>query len=281
MVSVLWALALGANAQVTATLQAGKSQYVAGEPVMVALTLSNQSGQNLQFQNGKRFGWLEIVVKSQSGQVVGSRGRSQFSPVKIGIGKTITTQVNLSDAFLLNDPGMYSVSAIVRHNTSSPTGVLSNRAVLNLGKGHVFWSQSVGLIGKPSQTRQFNMIQFNGNNKPELYSQVINRRTGQSMNTQLLGNALMANQPSVALDQTQKMHVLFMINPTMWVHYIVGTEGQIVKRTLFQTAAGSGMQMISMPSGQIQIAGGSVYDPATERKKVNNRKKASDRPFGQ
>lgn len=267
-----------AEAQVACSLRITKKMHLAGEAVVAVVTITNHAGRELVFQSNGRFQWLDFMVRKTNGDLVNPRGRANFGPMKIAAGQTLAREIDLSGYFQLDEPGNFSVNAVVRPpGEDNRIALNTNRALFSQSQGRVQWSQKVGLSTRPG-TREFRLINFSGDSKAQLYAQIIDGSTGRYVRTFLLGDALMLRKPLATVDRQQRMHVLFLSTPTMWVHSVVNADGQLVSRMIHQRGPVGDPRLLTLPDGSVQVANSIPYDPkaaAEQRARVRN---ASERP---
>ena len=268
-----------ASAQITASLRLNKSQYVAGEPVVATLTITNHAGRELAFHGDGRRDWLDFHVRNNQGNPVNQRKRDSFGAMRIAAGQSLQRQVDLADHYMLHEQGNFSVAAVIRtlggDNTINTT---TNRVIFTLNPGRVYWSQKVGVPGRRNQMREFRVLQFSGDQRSQLYAQIVEDRTGLPMRTFNLGDSLSIRRPSVTVDKHQQMHVMFLSTPVMWVHYIIDLDGNVVNRDIHQRGPQGDPRLMTSSDGSVQVSNSIPFDPeaaAAARAKIRN---ISDRP---
>lgn len=267
-----------ASAQLSATLSIPKTQYVAGEPVVVVVTVTNHAGQILTFSGDARTPWLDFIVKDRHGESVTPKGRSVFGKMTIRAGESLSREVDLSQCFQLSEPGNFSVSALVHMPGDATGGASTNRVLFNQSPGSPYWTQKVGIPGKPGQTREFRLLNFSGDEKSQIYAQVVDNRTGNNVRTFLLGDVLMLRKPLVTVDRLQRMHVLFLATPTMWVHCQVDSDGKLVDRQIHQRGTQGDPQLMTFGDGTVRVSNSVLYDQKAAAEAKAKIRKASDRP---
>ena len=268
-----------ANGQLVSSLRLSKSQYVAGEPVIAIVTITNHSGRDLVLQSRDRLPWLDFLVKNSNGSPVNApKQRSTFGALKIGVGQSMAREVDLSQHFNLSEPGNFSVAAVVRmpDQPSGDTG--TNRVIFSLNPGRPYWAQKIGIASRPGQTREYRVLNFSGEQKSELYAQVIDNTTGRAVRTFLLGDSLSIRKPTVTIDRSQRMHVLFLSTPTMYVHCEVDSDGRLINRQIHQIAGQGDPMLVTSAKGEVAVANSIPYDPKAIEAQRKQTKKASDRP---
>ncbi len=276
--SLVAVLAGVAHAQLSATLKLSKTQYLAGEPVMAVVNITNYAGQDITFYGDGRMQWLTFILKNNRGEEVTPRGRAAFGKMVIKAGASMAREVDLSQIFYLREPGNFSATAVVRMPGNTGEGTSSNRVLFNQSPGAPYWKQKVGIPGKPGQTREFRVINFSGEEKAQIYVQVIDGRTGQNVRTFMLGEVLMLRKPLVTVDRQQRLHVMYLATPTMWVHCEIDTDGKLAARQLHQRGAQGDPQLLTFADGTVRVANSIPYDEKAINEAKAKIRKASDRP---
>lgn len=269
-----------ASAQLATSLKLPKQQYVAGEPVIASVTVTNHAGQTLTFAGDDRTPWLSFMMTDRKGGAVTTRGGSTFGKMTIRAGESMLREVDLSQHFQLSEPGTYTVSAVVRMPGSTTEGSSTNRVMFNQSPGAAYWTQKVGIPGKPGRTREFKILNFSGDEKSLLYAQVIDGNTGQNVRTFMLGEVLLLRKPLITVDRDQRMHVMFLATPTMWVHCVVDADGNLVDREIHKRAAQGDPQLLTYGDGTVRVANSIPYDVKAAAEAKAKIRKASDRPAG-
>jgi hypothetical protein len=276
--SLAFALCSVASAQLSATLRLSKNQHLAGEPVIATVNITNYAGQDLTFYGDGRMQWLTFILKDSRGEEVTPKGRAAFGKVTIKAGASMARQVDLSQIFYLSEPGNFSATAVIHRPGNAGDGTSSNRVLFNQSPGVPYWKQKVGIPGKSGQTREFRVINFSGDEKAQIYIQVIDGKTGQNVRTFNLGEVLMLRKPLVTVDRLQRMHVMYLGTPTMWIHCEVDTDGKLVSRQLHQRGPQGDPQLLTFADGTVRVSNSIPYDEKAASEAKAKVRKASDRP---
>lgn len=270
--------AASAQAQIAASLRMGKTQHLAGEPVLAVVTITNHSGRDLVFQSDGRFQWMDFIVKKSNGNPVSLKNRSLFGPMKIQAGQTLAREVELSQQFQLSEPGNFTVSAVIHMPGDPDSGSSTNRVSFNQTPGRIYWSQKVGIPERKGLTREFRLINFTGDSKTQIYAQIEDGATGQLVRTFLLGDVLLLRKPLATVDRQQRMHVMFLATPAMWVHCVIDTDGRLVDRKIHQRGPQGEPQLLTFADGTVGVSNSIPYDPKAAAEQRAKTRKASDRP---
>lgn len=269
-----------AKAQLAASLRLSKQQYVAGEPVIAVVTVTNHAGQTLTFASDGRTQWLDFIMKDRQGDSVSPKGRKMFGKMTIKAGESLAREVDLSQYFQLGEPGNFSVGAVVHMPGNNSEGSATNRILFNQSPGALYWSQKVGVAGKSGQTREFRVLNFSGDEKAQIYAQILDSQSGQNVRTFLLGDVLMLRKPLVTVDRQQHLHVLFLATPSMWVHCQVDTDGKLVDRQIHQRGDQGDPRLLTYGDGTVRVTNSVLYNQKAAAEAKAKIRKASDRPAG-
>ena len=162
-------------------------------------------------------------------------GRAIFGPMKIGAGQTLAREVDLSQHFQLSRAGKLlglrrDSSAGRNHGRDSPPTGCSSTRVPDASIG----PRKSAFPEVPATPGSIRVLNFSGDSKSQIYAQIVDGQTGQLVRTFLLGDVLMLRKPLATVDRQQRMHVMFLATPIMWVHYVVNTDGKVVNRQIHQ-----------------------------------------------
>ena len=93
ILSILLALLGPAHAQLAATLNVRKKQFLAGEPVLAVVTVTNRAGKDLTFASDGRTQWLDFIITDGQGNSVTPRGNTMFGKMTIKAGESLAREV--------------------------------------------------------------------------------------------------------------------------------------------------------------------------------------------
>ncbi len=267
------------RAQLATSLSMNKKTYVAGESIIAEIIVTNHSGRELTLASTRALPWLSLIVTNNKGNPVPTRKLNVFGAMKIKAGQSLAKRVDLSEFFLLDSQGNFAASAVVRDPSGAIQSASTNRILFNLHPGRVYWSQKIGVTSNNnSHTREIKLMTFSDGQKNQLYTQVIDGRTGTSITTFSLGEVLMLRKPMVTLDGKQRMHVMFLGTPSMWVHCQVSADGKLVARDLHQRAGQGDPVLMAYGDGSVRVMNSIIYDPKVAEAEKSKIRKATDRP---
>lgn len=278
LLAVLVVLLDAVHGQVSVDLKPARRTFLSGEAIPVTVSVTNLSGTELVFQGNSRQPWIDFIVKSSRGVPLPPIGESAFGAIRIPPSKTLSRTIDLNQLFGFSELGNFSIYAIVRLPNQKTGGFQSRRHLFNIATAKPTWSQVVGVPGRPGRNNEMRLIRFSSDRKDHLYAQVADHKTGRVLRTHHLGEALSLRQPTVALDSSLTMHVLYLATPSFWGHARVDPEGKLLENKYYRPSVAGDPRLARLENGTIQLVGGSLYDPKKEAEERARSRKASDRP---
>ena len=279
LVVVLGALVCtSVEAQIRVELRMSKRQYVAHEPVLATVTVTNHAGRDLLLHSeGAGRGtipWIDFAMKDSRGTTLSPRTTVRFKSVSIPAGRSISKTVDLTGLYRVTEMGNYRGYAVVRMPGGG--GIFnSNSAHFTVTKGRNLFTQRVGDPASRN-VREYRVSVFNAK---ELYVHVVDVRTGRTLQAFRLGETLTFNKPKITVDRSNNLHVLYMTKRhDVYGHGRVSPEGKYLGTDYFKRASGTKPSLQTFPNGEVVVACGIPYDPKAERQHRAQIRRLSERP---
>jgi hypothetical protein len=266
-----------AHGQLGVNIRMNQAQFLAGESVLLAVTLTNHTGNDIILANNGRTPWLDVVVKRGNSEPAASLGRANFGAVKIATGQSMSKTIEVSGLYNLREPGSYSVSVLIRSSENS-AGFASNRLLFSIANVRPDWTQKVGVPGQPGKTHEFRIMNFTSSSKSMIYVQVLDSKTGVAMQTVNLGAALLFRKPQAAVDRAQTLNILYLATPEFYVHARIDVNGKFLGRELHKRGADGDPRLVTFADGSVKVAGSIPYDIEAEAQAQRKIRKISERP---
>lgn len=259
--------------QLNVDLEIGRRQFISHEAVPISVQLTNRAGRELLLHGDGRRSWLNIQVVDSRGNLVPPFQPLNFQAAKIPVGRSVAKQINLNALFPIQNHNKYTVYTIV----SLPTGETfqSGRKSFDITKGRTIYDQRVGL---GSQSRDYRLITFSHGRTSFLYFQaelVAERRV---VYTYPLGEFLQSKDPEATVDKSGQLNVLYLGAPNRYVHVVIDSRGKVAKRKLYQRGPVRTPRLVAFADGQVEVAGGILFDPEAQKAKQAAIRKISERP---
>src|SRR5438094_8639559 len=103
--------ASSANAQLQVELKFPRLQYIAYEPVVANLVITNLAGRDVDLRDAGGQSWFGFEVTGSEDRSIATISNPGSEPLTIGVGKRVTRKINLTPLFDVHDFGTYRVRA--------------------------------------------------------------------------------------------------------------------------------------------------------------------------
>jgi hypothetical protein len=267
-----------ANAQIQVQLKFNRLQYIAYEPLIATVTITNRAGRDIDLRDDGGQRWFGFEVTRNEGQSIGPAAAPDSQPLRIEASKTVTQKINLTPLFPIQDFGAYHVRAHV-YFADLGRFFYSPTKVVEVTDARPIWKQSVGVPGSDSASAGARTYSLMTNRFPDhtsLYVRVEDEGRGVVYATYSLGRVIAFDEPHAEIDRENKLHVLHCTAPRTWSYAIVGLNGQLLSRSiLLETKMRPHFRR--SPDGEVAVLGG-MSESAAARAAQNAVPKLSTRP---
>jgi len=273
------------RAQVTVDLSIKRTIFVAYEPLLATVRITNLSGRLLLADvQGKK--WFGFQVESLDGRPIPpSDPDYEIAPIQIEPGDSITRTVNLTQLYPLGDLGSYRIRASV-YAAELSSYFTSPPLTVEITEGRLIWQQTVGVpegAGIAGTTRTISLLTHRLADRTDLYLRIEDRRAGIIYCTHRLGDCISFGKPEIQLDAENGIHVLQNNIPREFIYSKVGLNGKILERLTY-SAPKDRPRLVRANDGSVSVVGGVAYDPKatptpTVLPKLSDRPVALDAPI--
>lgn len=275
---LLFAFAGLAHAQIQVDLKLRRLQYVAYEPLMATLAVTNLAGRDIELRDTADQSWFGFEVTTRDGQPIAPLGRSDEPPLKIEAGKTVVRKINLAPLYPVHDFGDYRVRANVFFSDLNKYFYSQSR-LFQITSARTIWRQTVGVPeGRPDagEMRAYSLMTIRFPDHTSLYVRVENKESGAVYATYSLGRLLSVDEPQIEIDRANQLHVLFCAAPRTWSYAHVGLNGELLKQDRLLESK-TRPRLLHTKNGAIAIHGG-IAESTVARNVRANVPKLSARP---
>ncbi len=268
----------GAMAQIQIDLKLPRLQYIAYEPVIATVGITNLAGRDIDLHDASGQPWFGFEVTGQDGQLIGTIKASAQPPLKIETGKHVTQKIDIGSFFAVHDFGTYHVRA---HIFFSDLGkyFYSPAKVFEVTDARPIWQRTVGIpegVSTGGSVRTYSLLMNRFPDHTSLYVRVEDKDTGIVYATYSLGRLIAFDDPRAELDRANQLHILFCAAPRTWSYDRIGLDGEHIAHATFMETK-SRPKLVRADSGEVKIAGGMMESPATAETR-SLAPKLSDRP---
>ncbi len=267
-----------ANAQIQVLLKFTRLQYLAYEPLIATVSITNRAGRDIELHDDGGQQWFGFEITRDAGESIGPSGSESLEPLKIGASQTVTRKINLTLLYPVQEFGAYHVRAHVYFGDLGRY-YYSQTKVVQVTGARPIWKQSVGIPENAGVTGDARTYSLMSNRFPEhtsLYVRVEDEARGVVYATYSLGRVIAFDEPHAEIDRSNNLHVLQCSAPRTWSYATIGLNGQLLAHsTLVETK--SRPHFKRNPNGDIAVVGG-MTETAVNQELQNALPKLSTRP---
>ncbi len=264
-----------ARAQIDVELQLKRLQYIAYEPVMATISITNLAGRDVDLRDANAQAWFGFEITEKEGQPIAPLpAKKAQPPVKIEAGRKITQRINIISLYPVHDLGVYHVRAHVYFGDLGKF-FYSPTKVFEVTDARPIWQKTVGIPGERS-SRTYSLLTNRFADHTSLYVRVEDKESGMIYATYPLGRAIAVDSPQAEIDQANELHILHCSAPRSWSYSRIGLNGELLAHSSFMEST-SRPRLFRASDGSVAVRGGIAEQPpsATTHKNVP---KLSDRP---
>lgn len=276
------ALTIHAQAQLKVELKISRRLFLAYEPVVATVSVTNLSGREITLQDAGADKWFGFQITSGEDRPVPPRDANYaLDPLRIKAGETLKRSVNLTSLYPVTDFGLYRVRASIyfadlQRYFSSP---VSN---IEITEGKVIWQQTVGVPeGQPGagSYRTISLLTHRLPKENMLYVRVEDRDGDTIYATGQIGRILFSVTPDVQLDTANQLYILQLVGQRTYLLTRIGINGEWLGQITY-SAVGTRPSLRRMADGHVEVVGGQVDVRVAQPANGPVAAKLSDRPPG-
>jgi hypothetical protein len=258
--------AVAARAQIEVDLELSRFQYIAYEPVVAKITITNLAGREIELRNQGDQSWFGFEINADDNRTVAPTRRPQEPPLKIAPGTSVSRKINLTDLFSIGDLGTYHVRANVFFADLNKF-FYARTKVFEVTSARPIWQRTVGHPDAGGM-RTFSLMTNRFPDHTSLYVRVEDKQNSLVYATYSLGRVIAFDEPHAEIDRKNQLHVLQCTAPRLWTYSVIAPNGQLVKRSTYsQTRTIPQLQRSN--DGTITVHGGMLDTSAAPATKKN------------
>jgi hypothetical protein len=261
----LFLFAGSAFAQIQVELKLPRLQYIAYEPVVANLTITNLAGRDVDLRDANGQAWFGFEVSGNENQSIAPLSKAATDSLSVAAGKRVTRKINLTPLFGVHDFGTYRVRAHI-YFADLNKFFYSQTKVFEITDARPIWQKTVGVPQSEDGSGSVRTYSLMTNRFPDhtsLYVRVENKDSGIVYATYSLGQVIAFDQPQAEFDRANQLHVLYCAAPRTWAYARVGLNGELVSRASFAETK-TRPRLVHSDDGVVKVAGGMIDKPMTE-----------------
>lgn len=277
--AILCFVVSSAEAQIQVELKLKRLQYVAYEPVIATLTITNLAGRDVVLRNNAAQRWFGFEISGKEGQTIAPATTiASEPPLNIEAGKTVSRKIDLTPIYPVHDPGIYHLRANI-YFADLNKFFYSAAKVFEVTNARPIWQKTVGVPeGEPAagKVRTYSLLSHRFTDHTSLYVRVENRDAGVVYTTYPLGRLIATDPPQAEVDRANQLHILQCAAPRTWTYSHIGLNGELLKRETFLEIK-SRPRLVHTANGAIAVRGG-MRDTSIAQTAGEDAPKLSTRP---
>jgi hypothetical protein len=255
-VAFFLAAASAAHARLQVDIEFKRTLYIAYEPLIVNVSITNLSGNALNLADSGRTHWFGFLIETLDGRPIPPRSSSHTNPpILLEPGQKITRAVNLAPLYPLAEYGGYRVRASVN---AQPFGTFTSPPLnIEITEGRKIWSKSVGVpADEPGGggTREITLLTHRFPSSSQLYIRIVDPEKRSVLCTHRLGRIVSYGMPDVQLDTRNRIHILQNLAPKTFLYSLVGLDGEVLERKTY-TQRDKRPALVLAPDGTASVLG--------------------------
>ncbi len=260
----IFLFAVPAEGQIQVDLKFKRLQYIAYEPVVATLGITNLAGRDIELHDANGQSWLGFEVTGNEGQpITPLNGENAQAPLKIETGQRVTRQIDLGPLYPVHDFGAYHVRTHVYFADLGKFFYSATR-VFEVTDARPIWQETVGIpdgVAASGDVRTYSLLNNRFPDHTSLYVRVQDKDTGIVYATYSLGRAIAFEQPQAEIDRANQLHVLHCAAPRAWSYSRIGLDGQLLEHSSFMETK-TRPRLVHSTNGEVAVRGGVIETPA-------------------
>jgi len=256
-------------------------QYIAYEPVVATLGITNLAGRDVDLHDADGQSWFGFEVTGSESQPIPPvpTGGAQ-PPLQIKTGQKVVQRFNLTPLYPVQDFGTYHVRA---HIYFADLGKFfySGTKVFEVTDARPIWQKTVGIpdgVSAPGNVRTYSLLTNRFPDHTSLYVRVQDKDSGMVYATYSLGRAIAFEEPQAEIDRANQLHVLHCAAPRSWAYSRIGLNGELLAHSSFMETK-TRPHLFHAADGEVAVRGGMIEAPAAQMA-GEKAPKLSERPTG-
>ncbi|MGC8886217.1 MAG: hypothetical protein ACP5MG_03560 [Verrucomicrobiia bacterium] len=221
------------RAQIKVDLSFPQEQYLAYEPIIAVVKISNVSGQTIAFK--KEDDWLDFTMETKSGRVIAKEtdipAQEDFT---IQSGEVAILRIDIQPYFKVNSPDRYSATVNVKIKSWNKT-FNSDPSTFDIVTGVKIWEKEFGVPKEkdpntPPEVRKYALLLANFKQHLRLYFRLSNVEEDKIFKMVYLGNLTSIGRPETNLDKFNNLHILYQVGAKTFKYSVISPDGRLFLR---------------------------------------------------
>ncbi len=251
------------SAQIALTLKAEKTRYLRFEPISVILTVTNISGNTLNFGGNTpdQQGTISFMMDCTSGQAARTAKNipNPANGLQLAPAQSRQLRIVLNQFYDMQREDSYTVTATLNHGRLARTHI-SKPVRIEVRDGVTMLSKNIGVptddLTGLIKSVQVNIIRFTDIDE-DVYCLRI-EDDAKIYGVFRLGSFIDGEKPQLELDDSSLIHLLLQIRPRIYVYFIFRFDGKSTRmlQKRFYVSADGAPPTLSRSTGYLRVEHG-------------------------
>jgi len=275
VLTALFLVALPAQGQIQVDLKFKRLQYIAFEPVIATVKITNMAGRDILLRDANDQHWHGFEVTATEGRILAPFKEASEPPLKIAAGASVTRKINLMPLFPISDLGVYHVRANVFFADLNKF-FYAPAKVFEVTTARPIWQRTVG-DPRGGGVRTYSLMTNRFPDHTSLYVRVEDKEHSLVYSTFSLGRIISFDEPQAEVDRRNQLHILQCSAPRVWSYSVIGLDGRLLKHTNYSKTQSS-PHLRRGADGMVAVVGGMLDATMARTAPANPAPRLSDRP---
>lgn len=269
-----------ANAQMQVDISIKRPLYIAYEPLIVNVSITNLTGEVLDLVDSGKNRWFGFQVETLDGRPIPPNESQHVNPpVRLEPGQKLTRAINITPLFPIGEFGGYRIRASI-YALSLNKWFNSEALNVEITEGRTIYEKTIGVPQSEASTGSLRKITLMTHRLPsssQLYLRIQDTASGIIYCTHRLGRIVSYGTPEIVIDGKNTIHVFQNVAPKVFLYSHVGLNGEIFERSIYNQSGRSKPACQLKSDGSIAILGATISNNEADGA-VQETPNLSDRP---
>ncbi|MCH2175289.1 MAG: hypothetical protein MK193_06135 [Lentisphaeria bacterium] len=274
-VSLISILSFDTYAQIGLRAKLEKKIYVSYEPIFATVTVSNNSGNTLNF---KKDGGIYVSINREHGRSVSAfSGPTQFNVnvagnLSLGPGTTRTLRFQVNRYFDVAKPELFTMNIKLIHDRLS-SGYMAKPQDFMVREGQAVKSKRVGVpaVSGKIRYRTCSLVDFQDGQFSYYYLKIADDTLVYAMKR--LSKHASGDKPRFEVDARSNIHILLHTQSMVFTYFVFNVHGELKQVAEYQAVGDNVPQMAIDPDiGRVMVTGGVLLLPEERKDELPNYK---------
>jgi len=255
-----------AEAQIQVDISIKRPLYIAYEPLIVNVSISNLTGEALELVDSGKNRWFGFQIETLDGRPIPPNASEHINPpVRLEPGQKLTRAINITPLYPIGEFGGYRIRASI-YAASLNKWFNSDSLNVDITEGRSIYEKTIGVPQGESSAgslRKITLLTHRLPSSSQLYLRIQDPSSGIIYCTHRLGRIVSYGTPEIRIDGKNTIHVFQNVAPKVFLYSHIGLNGEIFERAIYNQSGRAKPVSQLKPDGTIAILGATISNNET------------------